>query len=74
MQYFEVYICTCCFYTRTIKPINNSDEGRDSFQSLLAIKMKARTVVGTWEKSLLSDPGSELRLRSEGEGEGYVRR
>ena len=32
--------------------------------------MKARTVVGRGEKSLLSDPGAELRLRSrEGERE-----
>ena len=33
--------------------------------SLLAIKKKARTVVGTGEKSLLSGPGSELRLGRE---------
>ena len=37
------------------------DEGRKC-RNLLAIKTKARTVVGRGEKSLLCDPGSELRL------------
>ena len=32
-------------------------------------KKKARTIVGRVEKSLLSDTGSELRLRREGEEE-----
>ena len=31
----------------------------------ITIKMKARTVVGTGEKSPLCDPGSELRLGRE---------
>ena len=43
--------------------------GRDIF----AIRMKARTVVGKGEKSLLSDTGSELRLGRE-KGKGKVRR
>ena len=38
------------------------DEGRNN-QSILAIKMKARTAVGRGEKSLLNDTGSEIRLR-----------
>ena len=38
------------------------NEGRKG-SSLIATKMRARTVVGRGEKSLLSDPGSELRLR-----------
>ena len=37
------------------------DEGRKSW-NIFAIKCKARTVVGRGEKSLLYDPGSELRL------------
>ena len=41
-----------------------ADEGRKGW-SLLAMKMKARTVVGTGEKSLLSDPRSELGLGRE---------
>ena len=40
------------------------DEGRTSW-SLPAIKLKARTVVGEREKSLLGDPGSEFRLGKE---------
>ena len=44
------------------------DEGRNSW-NLRAIKTKARTEVGRGEESLLSDPGSELRLSREGEGE-----
>ena len=35
---------------------------------MLAIKTKARTVVGMGEKSQLSDPGSELRLERGREG------
>ena len=42
------------------------DEGRKGW-SLLAIPMKARTLVGRGEKGLLSDPGSELRLGTEKE-------
>ena len=42
------------------------DDGRKG-QSLLAIKMKARTVVGRREKSLLGDPGSESCLGREKE-------
>ena len=38
------------------------DEGSNSW-SLLATKNKARTAVGKGGKSLLSDPGSELRLQ-----------
>ena len=49
-----------------------ADEGRRSWK-LLAIKMKARTAVGRWQKSLLSDPGSELCLRR-AEEKGKVRR
>ena len=48
---------------------NNSmqiDEGRKG-SSLLAIKIKARTVVGRGKKSLFSDLGSELRLGMERE-------
>ena len=41
--------------------------------NLRATKMKARTVVGRGKKSLLSDPGSELRLGREKE-KGKVRR
>ena len=37
------------------------DERSNSW-SLLAIKMKVRTVVGRGEKSLLKDTGSELHL------------
>ena len=40
------------------------DEGRNSW-NLPAITLKARTAVGRGEKSLLSDPGSELRLGRE---------
>ena len=47
------------------------DEG--SSWSLLAIDMKARTVLGRGEKSLVSDPGFELRHIGEGEGERKVR-
>ena len=39
-------------------------EGRNIW-NLPAINTKARTVVETGEKSLLSDPGSELRLGRE---------
>ena len=42
------------------------DEGRKG-SSLLAIKIKARTVVGRGKKSLFSDLGSELRLGMERE-------
>ena len=42
------------------------DEGRNSW-SLLAIKTKARAVVGRGEKSLLGVIGSALRLREEEE-------
>ena len=42
------------------------DEGRCCW-NLLAIKKKARTVVGRGEKSLLRDPGSKLRLGKEKE-------
>ena len=42
------------------------DEGRKGW-SLLAIKMKARTIVGRGEKSLLGGPGSELHLEREKE-------
>ena len=42
------------------------DEGRNS-SSLLAMKMKSRTVVGRGEKSCYRDPGSELRLGRETE-------
>ena len=41
------------------------DDGRKGCWSLLAIQTKARTVVGRGEKGLLSDPGSELRLKEE---------
>ena len=44
------------------------DGGRKGW-SLLATKMKPRTVMGRGEKSLLSDPGSELRLGRETEKE-----
>ena len=44
------------------------NEGRKGC-SLPAIKMKARTVVGRGEKSLLGDPGPELRLGGEKEKE-----
>ena len=37
------------------------DEGRRGW-SLVAIKMKPRSVVGKGEKSMLGDPGSELRV------------
>ena len=40
------------------------DDGRKR-SNLLAIKTKPRTVVGRGEKSLLSDPGPELRIRRE---------
>ena len=43
------------------------DERRIKSLSSLAIKMKARAVVGRGEKSLHSDPGSELRLGREKE-------
>ena len=47
------------------------DEGRKSF-NLLAIKMRGTNRSGGGEKSLLCDPGSELRLggREEMKGEG----
>ena len=41
------------------------DEGRKG--EFLVIKTKAHTVVGRGEKSLLSDPGSQLRLGREKE-------
>ena len=41
-------------------------EGREG-QSLVAINMKTRTVVGRREKGLLSDTGPELRLGREKE-------
>ena len=44
------------------------DEGRKGC-SLLAIRMKAPTVVGRAEKGLFSGPGSELRLGGEKEKE-----
>ena len=37
------------------------DEGRKGC-SLLTIKMKVHTVVGSGEKSVLNDPGFDLRL------------
>ena len=43
------------------------DEGRNGW-NLLAIKTKARVVVRRGKKSLLSDPGSELRLGREEKG------
>ena len=43
------------------------DEGTKC-RIILAMKIEARTVVGRGEKSLLSNPGSELRL---GEGGAY---
>ena len=52
----------------------NSSVGRRFFASqrggrkgwnVLAVKLKARTVVGRGEERLLSDPGSELRVRKE---------
>ena len=46
------------------------DEGRNSW-SLLAIKMKARTVVRRREHSLLGDPGFELGLGREKEKEKF---
>ena len=48
------------FYTLIVVRCE-SDERRKG-RSLLAIKMKARAVVGRGEKSLPSDLGSELRL------------
>ena len=49
------------------------NEGRNSW-NIPAIKSRSRTIVG-WrgEKSLISDPGSELRLRRE-EEKGGLRR
>ena len=44
------------------------DEGKKGW-SLLAIKMRARTVVGRRDKSQLRDTGSELRLGREKEKE-----
>ena len=44
------------------------DEGRKC-RTLLALNVKARTVVGRGGKSLLSDPGSESRLGREKEKE-----
>ena len=45
------------------------DEGREGW-GLLALRMKARAVVGMGGTKMLSGPGSELRLGSrEGEGE-----
>ena len=40
------------------------DEGRNGW-NLPAVKTKARAVVGRAKQSLLSDPGSELRLGRE---------
>ena len=48
------------------------DEGRTGW-SLIAIKIKARTVVGRGKESLLGDPGSESHLGREKE-KGAVRR
>ena len=45
------------------------DEGRKGW-SLQATKKKARAVVGRGEKSLLSDPGSELPLGKEKDKRG----
>ena len=42
------------------------DEGRYSW-NLPTTQMEARTVVGMGKKSLLNDPGSELRLGREKE-------
>ena len=49
------------------------DKGRKGW-SLLAMKMRARTVAGRGEDSLLSDPGPELRLGKEKEKEEKVGR
>ena len=52
------------------------DERRNGCSFLDTKNEGARTVVGRGEKSLLTirDPGSELRLGREGEGEGKGRR
>ena len=42
--------------------LDRVDAGREESANRFAIKMKARVVVGRGEKSLLSDPGSELKL------------
>ena len=42
-------------------------------RTILAIEMEACTVVGRGEKSLLSDPGSELLLTREKEKENVRR-
>ena len=47
------------------------DEGRNGW-NLPAIRNKARTIVGTGDRSLLSDPGSELPLGEKKE-KGKVR-
>ena len=47
---------------------NASQRGKKGL-NILAIKKKARTVSGRGEKSLLSNPGSELRLGTEEEKE-----
>ena len=47
------------------------DEGRKGW-SLLAITMETPTVAGKREKSLLSDPGSELRLGRKGGKKGNI--
>ena len=44
------------------------DEGRKCC-TLLAIKTKARVVAGKVERSLVNDPGSELRLGKENKKE-----
>ena len=51
---FELIICGTYCSMRV-------DEGKNSW-SLVAIKTKARTVVGRGKKSLLSDPGFAQRL------------
>ena len=48
-------------------------EGREG-QTLVAINMKTRTVVGRREKGLLSDTGPELRLGREKEKEKHQRK
>ena len=52
----------CALRTRTMRRESTREESAGLF---LAKKMKARAVVGREEKSVLSDPGSELRLGRE---------
>ena len=54
---------TCCIVLLYCNSMR-ADEGRKVW-SLLAINSKAPTVVGKGEKSLVSDPGSELQLGKE---------